>query len=216
MNGKSDIQTVLNVNFERRLFIMKKTRIFALILALAAAVTMFAGCGGEKESSVYSEYSMPSMPATSSIPKAVKWTAEVSEVDGWTFANIPDRIFYCNESIDIDCIAFMQYDGKLSEGETLNDVIQAFIDDCKTNPLYNNHEWIIETPKKTTFGGKESYEIVVNYAVQVRAARRYRLIFTQLDDEVFIFNNNYTIRLDARDETLIDNLMNAVTFVPMA
>ena len=197
---------------------MRKTRIFALILVMIMAVAMFAGCGGNKESSEESsyEYSMPSVPASPSIPMATKWTAQLPDVAGWTAANIADNIFYANESVDTDSIAFLQFKETLTDGKTLQDVIQAYIDECNTNPYNNGQEWIIETPKSITFGGKESYEISYNLAVQTRAARHYSVIFTQLDDEVFIFNNNYTIRGEARDEALINDLKAAVTFVPMA
>jgi len=197
---------------------MKKTRIFALILAMIMAVAMFAGCGGNEESSEESstEWSMPSVPASPSIPTATKWTAQLSDVAGWSAANIADNIFYANESVDTDSIAFLQFKETLTDGKTLQDVIQAYIDECNTNPYNNSQEWIIETPQPITFGGKESYEISYNLAVQTRAARHYNVIFTQLDDEVFIFNSNYTIRGEVRDEALIDDLKAAVTFVPMA
>ncbi|HOP12002.1 MAG TPA: hypothetical protein PK629_10975 [Oscillospiraceae bacterium] len=196
---------------------MKKTRILALTMALVMAVVMFAGCGGNEESSEESSYvySMPSV-STTVVKKAEKWTAEVGDVEGWVPTNISENVFYYSEAIDNDSVAFMQFVEKLADGRTLDDVMQDYIDDVNASTLYTNVEWVIETPQKTTFGGKESYEISVNYSIQTRAARHYHIIFTQLDDEVFIYNNNYTIRNEARDETLIDNLMDAVTFVPMA
>lgn len=183
------------------------------------AVTLFAGCGsnsGDDESSqTYSEYSVPEVSQTT-VLKAEKWTAEVGEVQGWMFSSIADYIFYGTEDVDTDSQAFMQFVEKLKDERTLENVMQEYIDNINKNLYFNNQEWIIETPKKTTFGGKESYEISVNYAIQTRAARHYHVIFTQLDDEVFMFDNDYTIRQEARDETLINNLMSAVTFVPMA
>lgn len=181
-------------------------------------MVMFAGCGGgDKESSeqTSSEYSMVSVQSTI-VRKAEKWTAEHSELSGWMFSSIADYVFYATEDPDNDSAAYLQFLQKLTDGKTLEQVMQAFIDDINTNSYYNSQEWVIDTPKMITFGGKESYEISMNYAIQTRAARHYRVYFTQLDDEVFIFNSSYTIRDDARDETPIDNLVKSVTFVPMA
>ncbi|HNX14195.1 MAG TPA: hypothetical protein PK854_06885 [Oscillospiraceae bacterium] len=196
---------------------MKKTRILAMILALVMAVTLFAGCGkkSEETSSVYSEYSVPEVSATT-VLKAEKWTAEHGEVSGWVFSNIADYVFYATEDVDNDSSAYMRFLEKLKDGRTLDDVMNEYIADINTNLYYNTQEWIIETPQKITFGGKESYKISVNYSVQTRAARHYQIIFTQLDDEVFMFDSDYTIREDTRDETAINNLISSVNFVPMA
>jgi len=199
-------------------FVLSKIRILALILALVMAVVMFAGCGGKEESSEESSeyvYSMPSVTSTY-VKKAEKWTAEVGDLDGWVSASIADYIFYETQDPDNDIIAFMQFMEKLTDGRTLDDVINDYIDDCNNNTYYNNQEWLTDTPKEITFGGKTSYEITYNLSVQTRAARHYIVIFTQLDDEVFAFNCNYTIREEETDQTPINNLMNAVTFVPMA
>ncbi len=181
-------------------------------------VVMFAGCGGGDEESseqISSEYSMVSVEPTY-VKKAEKWTAEHSDVSGWMFSSIADYVFYATEDPDNDSAAYMQFWDKLTDGKTLEQVMQAFIDDINNNSYYNSQNWIISTPQKVTFGGKESYEISMDYAIQTRAARHYRVYFTQLDDEVFIFNSSYTIRDEARDETPIDNLVKSVTFVPMA
>ncbi len=204
--------------FERKVLILKKIRFCALILALIMVLVMFAGCGGgDQESSeeISSEYSMVSVPPTT-VKKAEKWTAQCSDVNGWMFSSIADYVFYATEDPDSDSAAYLQFVEKLTDGKTLEDVMQAYIDDINTNAYFNSQEWLIQTPKKITFGGKESYEISYNLAIQIRAARHYRVFFTQLDGEVFIFNSSYTIREDKRDETAINNLIDAVTFVPMA
>lgn len=180
---------------------------------------MFAGCGGDagEESSdeTSSEYSMVSVNPTT-VKKAEKWTAEYPNLTGWMFSNIADYVFYATEDPDNDSTAYLQFVEKLTDGKTLDDVIKAYSDDINNNSYYTNQKWIIQTPEQITFGGKDSYEISYDLSIQTRAARHYRVYFTQLDDEVFIFNSSYTIRTEARDESKIDSLVNAITFVPMA
>jgi ABC-type glycerol-3-phosphate transport system substrate-binding protein len=200
--------------------VLKKTRFFALILALVMVSVMFSGCGGgggDEESSeeISSDFSMVSVPEVV-VKKAEKWTAEHSEVSGWMFSTIADYVFYATEDPDNDSAAYLQFAEKLTDGKTLDQVIQAYIADIDGNSLYTGQNWIIKTPQKITFGGKDAYEISYDLSIQIRAARHYRVYFTQLDDEVFIFNSSYTIREEARDETAIDNLVKSVTFVPMA
>ena len=202
---------------ERLVLILKKTRFFALILALVMATAMFAGCGGNEESSqeTSSEFSFASVPEVV-VKKAEKWTAEHSDVSGWMFSNIADYVFFATEDPDNDSTAYLQFVEKLTDGKTLEDVIKAYKDDINSNSYYTNQKWIIETPEQITFGGKDSLEISYDLSIQTRAARRYRVFFTQLDDEVFVFSSSYTLRDEVRDETKLNNLINAITFVPMA